>query len=127
MDVDQRCGSGGLLLALSISIDRRQTSCAKFVQGMDQVSQTHKSYLGREHRIRVRFEAVLTEPDGCQVRVQVLDVSSSGFRILSNAELTLDEEVTLGIARSHPLRARICWTRGQEAGGIFLDSVRSIV
>ena len=75
----------------------------------------------RERRINVQFEAVLQEGDGCQIRVQVLDVSSSGFRIHSNAELVTEEEVSLQIARSRPLRAKICWTRGQEAGGIFLD------
>jgi len=87
------------------------------------VAQSRQSYLGRERRINVQFEAVLEEPDGCQVRVQMLDVSSSGFRIHSSAELVLDEEVTLRIARSVPLRAKICWTRGHEAGGIFLDPV----
>jgi hypothetical protein len=74
----------------------------------------------------VQFEAVLHEADGCQIRVQVLDVSSSGFRIHSNAELVTEEEVMLQIARSSPLRAKICWTRGREAGGIFLDPAESL-
>lgn len=84
------------------------------------------SYFGRERRINVQFEAILQESDGCQIRVQVLDVSSSGFRIHSNAELVIDEEVMLQISRSRPLRAKICWTRGREAGGIFLDPAESL-
>lgn len=87
------------------------------------MAQSRQSYLGRERRITVQFEAVLEEADGCQVLVQMLDVSSSGFRVQSSAVLVVDEEVTLRIARSAPLRAKICWTRGKEAGGIFLDPV----
>jgi len=90
------------------------------------MSQTRQSYLGRERRITVQFEAVVEESDGCQVRVQMLDVSSSGFRLQSSAMLVVDDEVMLRIARSVPLRAKICWTRGKEAGGIFLDPAESL-
>ncbi len=89
-------------------------------------SQTRQSYLGRERRINVQFEAVVVESDGCHVRIQVLDVSSSGFRIQSNAEFVIDDEVLLKIPRSAPLRAKICWTRGREAGGIFLDPAEAL-
>lgn len=88
--------------------------------------QVRNGMFGRERRIHVQFEALLHEADGCQIRVQVLDVSSSGFRIHSNPELVTDEEVMLQIARSRPLRAKICWTRGREAGGIFLDPAESL-
>jgi hypothetical protein len=90
------------------------------------VSAAEQSYLGRKRRINVRFEAILIEPDGCEIRVQVLDVSSSGFRIQTNAELVVDEQVMLQIPRSRPMRAQICWTRGQEAGGIFLDPAEDL-
>ena len=96
------------------------------VQGVEAVAQPKVGLYGRERRIHVQFEAVLQEADGCQIRVQVLDVSSSGFRIQCNAELVIDEEVTLQIARSRPLRAKICWARGSEAGGIFLDPAESL-
>ncbi|MEO5773100.1 MAG: PilZ domain-containing protein [Sphingomicrobium sp.] len=79
---------------------------------------------GRELRISVAFEATLVEPDGCPVPVQVLDVSSSGFRITCNAELVVDEEVELHLPRASPVRATVCWTRGSEAGGIFLDPAK---
>jgi hypothetical protein len=90
------------------------------------VPQRQVGIFGRERRINVQFEAVLREADGCEIRVQVLDVSSSGFRIHTNAELVTDEEVTLQIARSRPLRAKICWTRGAEAGGVFLDPAETL-
>jgi hypothetical protein len=79
------------------------------------------SYLGRERRISMQMDAILVEPDGCRVPVRMLDVSSSGFRIQSDSLLVTDEDVLLHIAESQPLRARICWTRQGEAGGVFLD------
>jgi hypothetical protein len=75
----------------------------------------------RGPRIAVAAPAILIESDGCVVDVTVLDVSSSGFRISSNAELTVDEEVQLQIGKGKPVRAVICWTRGVEAGGNFID------
>ncbi|QIK79202.1 hypothetical protein G7077_10150 [Sphingomonas piscis] len=79
--------------------------------------QGNSERFGRERRISVQFEALIRESDGCEFRVQVLDVSSSGFRINSHAELDVGAEVMLQLARSRPLRAQICWTRGREAGG----------
>lgn len=76
----------------------------------------------REHRVSVSFDATLIEPDGCVVPVTVLDVSGSGFRISSHSELVVGEEVRLHLPPSEPVRANICWTRGSEAGGIFLEA-----
>ena len=80
-------------------------------------------YKNRSARIAVRYDAVLTEADGCQVEVVVTDVSSSGFRLESDAELVVGEEVLLQVPKHEPARARIQWTRGREAGGTFLEPV----
>jgi hypothetical protein len=90
------------------------------------LAEARRTGFQRERRIGVQLEAILQEPDGCELRVQILDVSSSGFRIRTDAELLVHEEVQLRLARSHPLRARICWTRGHEAGGIFLDPAEAL-
>lgn len=66
---------------------------------------------------------MLIEPDGCRVPVVILDVSRDGFRLHSRDELVIGDEVSLQVARTPPVRARIEWTRGFEAGGSFLDSV----
>lgn len=86
------------------------------------MSKMSADFRGREPRIAVSFEATLIESDGCIIPISVLDVSSSGFRISSSAELVVGEEVQLKLPRSGPLRATICWTRGEQAGGIFLDA-----
>lgn len=84
------------------------------------------AYRGRERRVAVTLLASLIEADGCVVHVDVLDVSSSGFRVATNAELVIGEQVELRLARSQPLRAVICWTRGEEAGGTFLDPAQAV-
>lgn len=64
----------------------------------------------------------LTEPDGCKVEVQLVNVSRSGFCIRSGAELMTGEQVYLDAPRCGPQRAKIIWTLGERAGGLFLDS-----
>lgn len=83
-------------------------------------------YRGRDRRVAVTMPGTLVEADGCAIDVDVLDVSSSGFRVETNAELVIGETVELRMARSQPLRAVICWTRGEEAGGIFLDPAEAL-
>lgn len=82
-----------------------------------------RGYKGRAKRIGVSIGATLMEPDGCRVSVTILDVSSTGFRLQSPAELTPGDDVQLRVRRRAPIRARIHWTRGLEAGGTFLDPV----
>jgi hypothetical protein len=74
----------------------------------------------------VSFEATVIEADGCEVPVSILDISGSGFRISTNAEFTSGDEVTLRLGRSEKVRASICWVRGGEAGGIFIEPVPAL-
>ena len=82
-----------------------------------------RGYRKRAARIAVRCDAILTEHDGCQVDVVIVDVSRSGFRLHSRAELVPGDEVSLHMGKCEPVRAKIQWTRGYEAGGTFLDAV----
>jgi hypothetical protein len=80
-----------------------------------------RGYRDRDVRIGVRCNAVLTEADGCRLEVMIIDVSREGFRLESRAELVEGEEVTIAVGKTEPVRARILWTRGHEAGGVFLE------
>lgn len=80
-------------------------------------------YAQREPRIAMRAEAVLVEEDGCVLDVIITDVSREGFRLESQSELEVGAEVWLRVARREPVRAVIRWTRGAEAGGVFLEPV----
>ncbi|HET9811467.1 MAG TPA: hypothetical protein VFP53_07195 [Sphingomicrobium sp.] len=84
-------------------------------------NRTGRSYKPRATRISVRRSAVLIEPDGCRVDIVILNVSSAGFRLKSDAELVVGEEVEIQLPKLEPARAVIQWTQGREAGGIFLD------
>lgn len=82
-----------------------------------------RGYRQRPARIDIRLDATLIEPDGCRVPIVIVDVSRDGFRLQSRDELVTGDEVSLQVAKAPPVRARIEWTCGFEAGGTFLDSV----
>jgi len=81
-----------------------------------------RGYKRRAARITTHCDAVLIEPDGCRIDVVITEVSLDGFRLQSRAELVEREEVQLQVATDRPMRARIQWTCGFEAGGQFLDA-----
>lgn len=81
------------------------------------------AYLSREPRVAVRYDAVLIEADGCELQVVITDVSRDGFRLESHAELEVGAEVRIRVGKREPVRALIRWTRGLEAGGVFVDPV----
>jgi hypothetical protein len=80
-------------------------------------------YRDRAARIALNCDAVLTEADGCELGVVIIDVSRDGFRLRSHSELEIGSEVLLCVAKRDPVRALIRWTCGHEAGGVFLDPV----
>jgi hypothetical protein len=80
-------------------------------------------YLSREPRVAVRYQAVLIEADGCELDVVVTDVSRDGFRLESHAELEVGAKVQIRVGKRPPVGALIRWTRGLEAGGVFVDPV----
>ena len=82
-----------------------------------------RGYRKRSARVRIRLDAVLREPDGCCIDVVITDLSKDGFRLQSRAELVCGEEVELQVQKRPPVRGRIQWTRGFEAGGQFLEPV----
>ena len=73
-------------------------------------------------RIDVHYDAVLVTSDGHEVRAVVKDLSAEGFRIEIDEPLQVgeDEHVILRMHRGGDVPARIAWSLGLEAGGIFL-------
>ena len=78
---------------------------------------------GREPRVSLNCDAVLTEADGCTVDVVIIDVSQHGFRLRSLAELEVGSEVELQMAKVPSVRGQIRWTCGHHSGGVFLDPI----
>ena len=82
---------------------------------------TTGSYLKREPRIALRCEAILVESDGITLDVVITDVSREGFRLESRGELEVGAEIMLLVTKMAPVKALVRWTRGNEAGGVFLE------
>jgi len=81
-----------------------------------------REYRPRAARVSVEFDGWLKRTDG-DLPVQILDVSSEGFRLRSPSPLEVGAEVAVAVAKLYPVRAVIRWTAGDEAGGQFVDPV----
>jgi hypothetical protein len=58
--------------------------------------------------------------DGGQpVDVVVLDLSRSGIRIMTDADLSVGQEISIGLAGAGVTRAYVTWTRDGEYGCAF--------
>jgi len=84
-----------------------------------------QGYTDRDTRVQVRCKGKAIELDGCELDVEITEVSRDGFRLMSNAKFDPGAEIWLSIANSSfpPVHAMVRWTRGDEAGGIFLEPV----
>lgn len=75
----------------------------------------------RGKRVSVNLPGKLTTDDGVVVDVLVLDLSASGFRLISDEALLVGERVSLRVGREDSLPAIIRWVVGREAGGSFSE------
>jgi hypothetical protein len=75
----------------------------------------------RSARVRTSIAAILIDSDGGELHVQVLDLSSGGFRLRAGEPLVLGEQVRLRVPRYGDFPAQIQWVEGGEAGGRFLE------
>lgn len=76
----------------------------------------------RDVRIDVKYDAQVRF-GAAAVDAMILNVSSKGFRLHAAEELEPGMNVTLEVAKLEPVRGQICWTRGQESGGVFLEAI----
>lgn len=78
----------------------------------------------RPKRLSVEFAAIMTASDGHQSTVTVRDLSAAGFRIVGDDELFVGERIKLQVEKESPVSAIVKWTRGSEAGGLFVDDLQ---
>jgi hypothetical protein len=57
--------------------------------------------------------------NGAPIDVVVLDLSRSGVRIQTDAELEIGQEITIGLAGAGVTRAYVAWGQGGEYGCAF--------
>lgn len=77
----------------------------------------------RSPRVQTSIQAVLVDSDGGELPVEVLDLSSGGFRLHAGESLVPGEKVRLRVPRYGDFPATIQWVRGLEAGGLFQERV----
>ena len=77
----------------------------------------------RSPRIQTSIAAVLVDSDGGELAVEILDLSSGGFRLRCGETLVAGEQIRLRVARYGDFPAKLQWVRGHEAGGLFLEPV----
>jgi hypothetical protein len=75
----------------------------------------------RSPRVRTSFAAILVDSDGGELPVEVLDLSSGGFRLRAGEPLVIGEQVRLRVPRYGDFPAQIQWVEGHQAGGRFLE------
>ena len=61
--------------------------------------------------------------DGGELPVEVIDLSSGGFRLRADEALVVGEQIQLRVPRYGDFPAVIQWVKGLEAGGRFLVPV----
>jgi hypothetical protein len=66
---------------------------------------------------------VLVDSDGGELSVEVIDLSSGGFRLRAGEALVVGEQIRLRVERYGDFPAIIRWVRGGEAGGVFLQPI----
>lgn len=80
-------------------------------------------FIKRAPRVDLRRTATLINSDGLEMKVVVLDISASGFRLEVPEAPRIGEYVTLKVERGESFQAQIRWALGTEAGGVFLSPV----
>lgn len=80
-------------------------------------------FIKRAPRVDLRRTATLINSDGLKMKVVVLDISASGFRLEVPEAPRIGEYVTLQVERGENFQAQIRWALGTEAGGVFLSPV----
>lgn len=81
-----------------------------------------RELLPRAVRIDVTYDATVHIGTGA-VEAQILNVSSKGFRFYSEAAFEPGTEVMIEVAKLEPVKGVIRWSCGDEAGGVFLESI----
>lgn len=93
------------------------TVCVRVRVGMSRSEQQ------RSPRVQTSIAAVLVDSDNGEIPVEVIDLSSGGFRLRAGEPLVVGENIRLRVPRYGDFAAQIQWVQGEEAGGQFLERI----
>lgn len=78
-------------------------------------------HVKRSPRIDASIGADVTDSEGHQVPVTIVDISKDGCRMETDGTLMIGEQVEIHVDDGSMHRARIRWALGNEAGAEFID------
>lgn len=81
----------------------------------------------RSQRVRLEVAAGLRQRGASSVTVEVMDLSTDGFRVLSHLDLQIGLDVWLRLPGLEPFHATVAWTDGLNAGCKFAKSLHPAV
>lgn len=77
----------------------------------------------RPPRVQTLQAAILVDSDGGELPVEIIDLSSGGFKLRATESLVVGEQVRIRVERYGDFPAQIQWIGGLEAGGKFLGPI----
>ncbi len=80
-------------------------------------------FIKRSPRVATNYRTSLTDSDGGEVPVVVIDISREGCRLETDGSLEIGEMVEISVGRLGTYPAQIRWALGHEAGAVFLRPV----
>jgi hypothetical protein len=81
----------------------------------------------KSERVEVEFGAGLRQRGASGVSVQVVDLSTEGFRIATHLQLEEGTEVWLRLPSLEPYPAKVVWSRGHYVGCTFIRPLHPAV
>ncbi|MGZ8282737.1 MAG: PilZ domain-containing protein [Allosphingosinicella sp.] len=81
----------------------------------------------RAERVEVAFGAGLRQRGASGVTVQILDLSTDGFRVATHLELMIGTDVWLRLPGLEPSHARVVWSDAQFIGCAFVRPLHPAV
>ena len=80
-------------------------------------------FIKRAPRIDYGRSGTLVDSTGAEQEVEVLDISSAGFKLHVSTLPRIGAIVTLRVDGSPDMAAQVRWAVGDSAGGVFLDPI----
>ena len=81
----------------------------------------------RTDRVQVELGAGLRQRGASGVSVQIMDLSTDGFRVGTHLDLAPGADVWLRLPGLEPCHARVVWTEGHLVGCVFVRSLHPAV
>lgn len=81
----------------------------------------------RADRVPIELGAGLRQRGAAGVSVQIMDLSTDGFRVATHLELSVGSDVWLRLPGLEPSHARVAWASGHYVGCAFVRPLHPAV